>query len=755
MMNMAVHRLTKVIQNLRRTTFPDVASVSDRQLLDQFIEHQDEYAFAALVQRHSPTVWGVCRRIVAHHQDAEDAFQATFLVLARKATSIRPREMVANWLFGVAHRTALKAKTMAAKRYAREKQVTTMPEPEAAEQGSCGNLESLIDQELVNLPDKYRIAILLCDLEGKKGKDVAHQLKIPEGTLASRLRTGRVMLAKRLARQGVVISGGALATVLSQNAASANAPTLLVSSTIKAATLTAAGKTVAAGIISANAAVFMEGVMKAMFLTKLKTVMTVLLVLGMAGFGGGLLSRHTAAGQQATAESTPPKKDQVKQATGAGDNAGEEEKKKKEAKQEDKEIQGDWKLAWIESEGKKTTAASGMCAVFDKTMEISVNEKRVHFEINPETQPKSIRTNKSEGIYKLQDGVLVVCFYKDGRANQKPPEFTTKVGSGLFMMGFKREESKNPLKSLHDSLVPKKAAKEIPQNTVPSKETLQTDKGKAQRVTYPVADLVVPIRGLDVRSAKNEEDKTKQDWLIKKITRTVSPASWEDSGGAGTIHYFPNGKALVVNNTPRVQSQVKYVLETMRRVQDVQVAAETRIISLNAASFVKLQGLLPQLKKDGHAVMSDAETFALLRQARDDADTKVVQAPKVTFFPGQHVSFSMDLSKDLPGIKKTDVKLSALVAANLRHIELDVKATVGKAEFTKATRLEDGVTLAQFKRYSDGYLIFLVTPRVILSLEEGIAAPEAESHQVAPPAADKAPNRQETGKRIKGFSINP
>src|SRR5436309_10916350 len=144
MLNMAVHQLTKAIQNVRRRSLADEASVGDGQLLDQFIEHQDEFAFAALVQRHSPMVWGVCRRIVAHHKDAEDAFQATFLVLARKAMSIRPREMLANWLFGVAHRTALKAKTMAAKRSTREKQVTTMPEPKAAEQGSWRNLESLI-----------------------------------------------------------------------------------------------------------------------------------------------------------------------------------------------------------------------------------------------------------------------------------------------------------------------------------------------------------------------------------------------------------------------------------------------------------------------------------------------------------------------------------------------------------------------------------------------------------------------------------
>src|ERR1043166_279910 len=298
MMNMAVHRLTQVIQNLRNNSLPDESRAADGKLLDHFIEYHDESAFAGLMQRHGPMVWGVCRRIVSHHQDAEDAFQATFLVLARKANSIRPREMVANWLYGVAHRTALKAKTMAAKRYTREKQVTTMPEPAAAEQSAWGNLESLIDQEVANLSDKYRVAIVLCDLEGKKGKDVARQLRIPEGTLASRLRTGRVILAKRLARHGVVLSGGALAALLSQNAASACAPTVLVTATIKAASLTAAGKTVAAGIISANAAALMEGVMKAMLLTKLKTVLVMLVVLGMGAFGGGQLLIHYAeAGQ--------------------------------------------------------------------------------------------------------------------------------------------------------------------------------------------------------------------------------------------------------------------------------------------------------------------------------------------------------------------------------------------------------------------------------------------------------------------------
>jgi RNA polymerase sigma factor (sigma-70 family) len=599
MMNMAVHQLSKVIQNLRRSILADEVRVSDAQLLDQFIEHQDEYAFAALVQRHSPMVWGVCRRIVAHHQDAEDAFQATFLVLARKAMSIRPREMVANWLFGVAQRTALKAKAMAAKRNTREKQVTTMPEPEAAGQDSWGNLESLIDQELASLPDKYRIVIVLCDLEGKKGKDVARRLKIPEGTVASRLRTGRVMLAKRLARQGVALSGGALATVLAQNAASASAPSVLVSSTIKAATLMAAGKTAAATLISANATALMEGIIKAMLLTKLKMAITVLLVLGMVAFGGGLLCQHAAVGQQVP----------------------------------------------------------------------------------------SAEREKS--------------------ANQQAAPGTK------------------------DAANPKIDGKKAPPAPVRKKETLPTKKEKVHMVTYPVADLVVPIEGLDVALGSNQKKpvKTKEDWLIKKIKRTVSPPSWADSGGAGTIDYYPLGMTLVVNNTPRVQAQVKYLLETMQRFQEVQVAAETRIISLNAACFLQLQKLLPQLNTDGHAVLSDAETCALLRKAKDDGDTKVVQAPKIISFPGQRLGFSIDPSKDQPGIK---VQLKALVAANLQHLELEVKATIGKADFSKAMRLEDGMTLAQFKRNGDGYLMLLVTPRVILDAEPELAPPEAESHQAAP-----------------------
>jgi len=129
---MATSRLSQVIQTLRRESLPRPTTfLTDGQLLEIYLRTREGAAFADLVQRHGPMVWGVCRRVLRGHHDTEDAFQATFLVLVRKATSIVPKDMVANWLYGVAHQTALKARATAAKRSTREKQVTTMPEAAA------------------------------------------------------------------------------------------------------------------------------------------------------------------------------------------------------------------------------------------------------------------------------------------------------------------------------------------------------------------------------------------------------------------------------------------------------------------------------------------------------------------------------------------------------------------------------------------------------------------------------------------------
>jgi RNA polymerase sigma factor (sigma-70 family) len=308
--DMANSPMSEVLQHLRRTKFLQAAAgMTDGQLLECFLSRREEAAVEALVGRHGPMVWGVCRRILRNEHDAEDAFQATFLVLVRKAASIVPREMVANWLHGVAYQTARKARALAAKRKGRERQVTVMPEPRVVEQDRWHDLQPLLDQELSRLPEKYRVVLLLCDLEGKTRKEAARQLGCPEGTVAGRLARARVLLAKRLARLGFAGSGGALAAALAQGAASGCVPPAVVSATVKAASLMAAGR-VAAGVIPVQVAVLTEGVLKTMHLTKLKAPLALLLLLGLMTAGTGLFTYGGFAAQRAEtrreAEDEPP-----------------------------------------------------------------------------------------------------------------------------------------------------------------------------------------------------------------------------------------------------------------------------------------------------------------------------------------------------------------------------------------------------------------------------------------------------------------
>ncbi len=305
---MATSQMSEVIQHLRRTILlRDGAGLTDGQLLEDFISRHEEAALEALVRRHGPMVWGVCRRVLRNHHDAEDAFQATFLVLIRKAASIATRELLANWLYGVANRTALKARAIAARKKDRERQVAEMPEPAVAEQELWRDLQPLLDKELSRLPDKYRVPIVLCDLEGKTRKEAARQLDVPEGTVAGRLARARAMLAKRLARHGVAVSGMALAAGLSPSAASAGVPTSVVSSTIKAASLFAAGQAAAAGVISAKVAALTEGVLKAMLLTKLKVATAVLLTASIVCGVGVFMQRAFADKQAVQAVKEKPK----------------------------------------------------------------------------------------------------------------------------------------------------------------------------------------------------------------------------------------------------------------------------------------------------------------------------------------------------------------------------------------------------------------------------------------------------------------
>jgi RNA polymerase sigma factor (sigma-70 family) len=280
---------------------PDAPGLSDGQLLERFLAERDEAAFAALVRRHGPLVFGVCRRVLGNVHDAEDAFQAAFLVLARKAKAVLKRAAVGSWLYTVAYRTALEARAANARRRQVEKQVSAMPHPEVAPP-EPQDWRPLLDQELSRLPEKYRAPVVLCDLGGVSRRDAARQLSLSEGTLSSRLATARRMLAKRLARHGLALSGGALAAALSQGAASAHVPMPLVWSTAKAAALVAAGQLAA---VATPAALLTKGVLKTMFLAKLKAAAVMVAVLAALGVSGFVC--YTSGGS-GTALAAPPEK---------------------------------------------------------------------------------------------------------------------------------------------------------------------------------------------------------------------------------------------------------------------------------------------------------------------------------------------------------------------------------------------------------------------------------------------------------------
>jgi RNA polymerase sigma factor (sigma-70 family) len=284
-----------ILEHLRRAALrQDRAGATDAELLGRYARTRDEAAFEALVRRHGPMVLGVCRRVLANDADAEDAFQATFLVLVRKAGSVRPRRLVGNWLYGVAHSTALKARAMNGRRRRKEREAGSRPRRERPPE-AWAELQRLLDEALARLPDKYRIPVVLCELEGRAIKEAARQLGWPQGTVASRLARARGLLAKQLARDGLALPGAALGAAFAQAAGPPGVPGSLVTGTVRAASHLAAGGGPGPGLTSANVAALTEGVLKSMLLTKLKSAIAVVLVLGVATLSAGaLISRSRA-----------------------------------------------------------------------------------------------------------------------------------------------------------------------------------------------------------------------------------------------------------------------------------------------------------------------------------------------------------------------------------------------------------------------------------------------------------------------------
>jgi RNA polymerase sigma factor (sigma-70 family) len=299
-----------VIRYLRRLAgAPPGGDPSEEELLRRFALEHDEAAFTTIVEKHGPMVFGVCRRVLRNRQDAEDAFQATFLVVARKAGSLARPGLLAAWLYGVAYRTALRARATAVQRQLHEKQIMAIQAAKSIQASGTEDLQEMVDEEVKRLPVKYRSPIILCYMCGKTNEEAARELGCASGTIFSRLSRAREMLRSRLTRKGITLSAAGIGTALTETAAKAAVPPLLIRGTVQSALILAAGKGLAGGAISTSVFTLTKGVQQAMFMNTLKIVLalglTATVVLG-AGVGLLALSHNPtkdekAPGKQATA----------------------------------------------------------------------------------------------------------------------------------------------------------------------------------------------------------------------------------------------------------------------------------------------------------------------------------------------------------------------------------------------------------------------------------------------------------------------
>jgi RNA polymerase sigma factor (sigma-70 family) len=391
---------------------------SDRQLLERFVNEADGAAFQLLLQRYGPLVFGVCTRILGSEHDAEDAFQATFLVFVRKAGSLQAPESLGPWLYGVAYRTAIKARAERLQRNRREQPLCESASPPGADDLICRELRSILDEEVNRLPHKHRAAVVLCYFEGKTNEQAAQILGCPPGTIFSRLAWARDRLRRQLSRRGLVLSATALAGFLAESAVSAS-PVIVPS---QAALAFAASQTVGAGTIPAPAVALAERVLRAMFMTKLKISLAVMLAIGLVGGVAGVLAHHALAAASAAQK---PKTD-------------------KEL------IQGTWIPVAVEEAGKKIPEDEvkdkkfEMVFTADKvTLPIKDESKEAEYKLDSTKKPKQIdlifgKEQTAEGIYELDGDKLTLCVTKPGHG-ERPTKFDTE-GTERILIVLKRKK---------------------------------------------------------------------------------------------------------------------------------------------------------------------------------------------------------------------------------------------------------------------------------------------------------------------------
>ena len=453
-----------------------VSGLSESQLLDRFLARNDAVAFEALVARHGPMVLAVCRRVLRDSHAAEDAFQATFLLLVRKAHTIRGTDLLGPWLHRVAYRIAVRASKADSRRKSKETPAAEAVALAEAPESPGAELRLAMHEALDGLPEKYRAPVVLCYLEGRTHDEAARRLDWPIGSVKGRLARARAILKDRLSRKGVLVPSAAILAGLAGES-SAAVPVALRESTIRAASSLAAGKTLlASGATSASAALLAREAAKSMLLKKLATLAASAAALFLIVGGAAVVARQD--GGKSIEAKAPEAKSGVK-----AEDAKVAETKAGEPESDLDRLQGTWDRVLLVASPKgnqilitNTPPSLGQITIRKDTFFGVGDDGEPAYPrtitLDPSKSPKEFTWRRiaaggaeevTRGIYRIDESTLSLCF--DPRSPAKPP---TDFGDP--------SRSPDALYSVH-SLVYRRAAA-IPEPTAESVDELRRLQGE-------------------------------------------------------------------------------------------------------------------------------------------------------------------------------------------------------------------------------------------------------------------------------------